>query len=117
MYCWKPGGKRVGTAWVRLTAALIVGMSGLRLFARPLNLSFPEWPSSTWNFSWYGPDVFGTPRRDVAKTLESLPGKQLAVVRYGSEHNPQDEWVYFVAVFVFAFVFWVRVLVLVVFLV
>jgi hypothetical protein len=108
MYCWKPGGKRVGTAWVRLTAVLIVGMSGLRLFARPLNLSFPEWPSSTWNFSWYGPDVFGAPRRDVAKALENLPGKQLAVVRYGSEHNPQDEWVYNAADIENAKVIWAR---------
>ncbi len=25
---------------------------------------------------------------------ESLPGGQIAIVRYSSEHNPQDEWIY-----------------------
>lgn len=108
MYLWRPGDKSVGATWVRLTTVLILGMSCLRLFARPLNLSFPEWPSSTWNFSWYGPDVFGTERRDVAKTLESLPGKQLAIVRYTADHNPQDEWVYNAADIENAKVIWAR---------
>jgi hypothetical protein len=108
MYQWSPGGKPVGMAWMRLTAVLIVGMSCLRLFARPLNLSFPEWPSSTWNFSWYGPEVFGTERRDIAKKLESLPGKQLAIVNYSSDHNPQDEWVYNAADIDNAKVIWAR---------
>jgi hypothetical protein len=26
--------------------------------------------------------------------LEDLPGKQLAIVRYSSRHNPFNEWVY-----------------------
>jgi hypothetical protein len=26
--------------------------------------------------------------------LEQLPGKQLALVRYSSRHNPYNEWVY-----------------------
>jgi hypothetical protein len=43
---------------------------------------------------WYGPDHFGTERFRVAGGLEQLPGKQLAVVRYSSKHNPFDEWVY-----------------------
>jgi hypothetical protein len=108
MYQWRPGDKPVGMTWLRLTATLILGMSCLRLFARPLNLSFPEWPSSTWNFSWYGPDVFGKERRDVARTLENLPGKQLALVRYSPKHNPQDEWVYNAAEIDNAKVIWAR---------
>jgi hypothetical protein len=58
--------------------------------------------------SWYGPDVFGTERRDVAKTLESLLGKQLAIVRYSSDHNPQDDWGYNAANIDNAKVIWVR---------
>jgi hypothetical protein len=108
MYQWRPGDKPVGMTWIRLTATLILGMSCLRLFARPLNLSFPEWPSSTWNFSWYGPDVFGKERHDVARTLENLPGKQLALVRYSPKHNPQDEWVYNAAEIDNAKVIWAR---------
>ncbi len=40
---------------VRLTAVVLIVMCVFRLYAQPLHLSFPEWPSSTWNFSWYGP--------------------------------------------------------------
>jgi hypothetical protein len=108
MYRWCPGDKPVGMTWMRLTFTLLVGMSCLRLFARPLNLSFPEWPSSTWNFSWYGPDLFGTDRRHVERKLESLPGKQLALVRYSTNHNPQDEWVYNAADIDNAKVIWAR---------
>ena len=69
-------------------------MTVLRLYAQPLHLSFPEWPSSTWNISWYGPDVFGKDRVNVEQQLERLPGGQIAIVRYSLAHNPQDEWVY-----------------------
>ena len=30
----------------------------------------------------------------VSAALESLPGQHLAIVRYSSDHNPLDEWVY-----------------------
>ena len=30
----------------------------------------------------------------LSRGLEGLPGGQLAIVRYGRDHNPQDEWVY-----------------------
>ena len=38
--------------------------------------------------------MFGKDRVEVLRRLESLPGDQLAIVRYSPEHNPQDEWVY-----------------------
>jgi hypothetical protein len=31
---------------------------------------------------------------NVERQLEQLPGGQIAIVRYSSDHNPQDEWVY-----------------------
>jgi hypothetical protein len=43
---------------------------------------------------WYGPDHFGTERARVEGYLTNLPGKQLAIVRYSSRHNPFNEWVY-----------------------
>jgi hypothetical protein len=43
---------------------------------------------------WYGPDHFGTDRVDVQRKLEQQPGRQLAIVRYSSLHNPFNEWVY-----------------------
>ncbi len=42
------------------------------------------------------------------RELESLPGDQLAIVRYSSEHNPQDEWVYNAADINSSKVIWAR---------
>jgi hypothetical protein len=94
MRVFKLGDQPVGLALTRLTIAVLVVMSVFRLYAQPLHLSFPEWPSSTWNFSWYGPDVFGKDRVDAERQLEQMPGGQIAIVRYSPAHNPQDEWVY-----------------------
>jgi hypothetical protein len=94
MRVFRPGDQPVGKALTRFTVLVLVIMCCFRLYALPLHLSFPEWPSSTWNFSWYGPDVFGKDRVNVERQLEQLPGGQIAIVRYSSDHNPQDEWVY-----------------------
>ena len=108
MWQWRPGDQPVGMALIRYTCTLLLVMSGLRLYAQPLHLSFPEWPSSTWNFSWYGPDVFGKDRVSVEQQLQSLPGNQLAIVRYAPKHNPQDEWVYNAADINASKVIWAR---------
>jgi hypothetical protein len=91
---WRPCGKPAGKTLVRLMVTICLIMAGLRLYAGPLHFPLPEWPASNWNFSWYGPDHFGTERLRVETELEQLPGKQLAIVRYTSKHNPFDEWVY-----------------------
>ena len=91
---WRPGDQTVGITWTRLTWVILLVMSVLRLYAQPLHLAIPEWPSSTWNNSWYGPGVFGKDRSEVLHKLESLPGGQIAIVRYSPGHNPQDEWIY-----------------------
>jgi hypothetical protein len=91
---WKPGKQPVGRMLVRLTVMVCVVVAGLRLLASPLHIPISEWPASGWNFSWYGPDYFGTERLLVESRLENLPGNQLAIVRYNSWHNPFNEWVY-----------------------
>jgi hypothetical protein len=91
---WKPEGKPVGLAMVRLAVFSCVALAGMRLFAQPLGLAQSAWPSSNWNFTWIGPEHFGTERAGFEKALEQIPGGQLVIVRYGSEHNPLDEWVY-----------------------
>jgi hypothetical protein len=91
---WKPEGKPVGLALVRLTVTSCVLLAGLRLFAQPLGIAPPEWPPSNWNFTWFGPEHFGTERAQVETQLEQQPGLQLAIVRYASDHYPLDEWVY-----------------------
>ena len=44
----------------------------------------------------------------MERQLENLPGSQIAIVRYSSEHNPQDEWVYNAADIDHSKVIWAR---------
>jgi hypothetical protein len=87
-------GRPVGLGLIRMMVTLCVVMAGMRLLAGPLQLSTPEWPASNWSGAWYGPGAFGASRAQVESSLEALPGKQLAIVRYSSAHYPLDEWVY-----------------------
>jgi len=91
---WAPGGRPVGLTLVRLLVFICVLMGAARVYAGPLHLALPEYPSSAWNFIWYGPDHFGTERVRVEELLHSQPGKQLAIVHYSGQHNPFNEWVY-----------------------
>jgi hypothetical protein len=91
---WRPEGKPVGLAMVRFTVTACILLAGLRLFAQPLGIAPPEWPPSNWNFTWFGPEHFGTERAQIETRLEQQPGLQLAIVRYASDHYPLDEWVY-----------------------
>ncbi|MCU1337823.1 MAG: hypothetical protein JWO19_3404, partial [Bryobacterales bacterium] len=85
----RPGGRPVGLALVRYTALVCVMLAGLRIYAQPLGLAIPRWPAM-----WYGTQQLGLPRSQVAGQLETIPGKQLAIVRYAPEHSPFDDWVY-----------------------
>ncbi len=91
---WKPEGRPVGLALARFAVVVCVVMAGIRLFAQPLHLAPSQLPASNWNFSWIGPEHFGTERASVESQLEALPGRQLVIVRYGSGHEPFNEWVY-----------------------
>ena len=91
---WRPGDKPAGATMVRLLVTICLIGAGLRLFPGPLHLALPEWPASSWTDRWYGPDHFGTERARVETGLETLPGKQLVIVRYTAQHNPLNEWVY-----------------------
>ncbi len=90
----RSGSQPVGLAMVRYSVVLCLVMTGLRLAAAPLHLMASEWPASEWSGEWYGPDHFGETRAAVAAHLQSLPGKQLVLVRYSDRHNPLEEWVY-----------------------
>ena len=87
MRLWRPGGRPVGKALVRLAVTVCIIMVGLRLYKGPSHLQVTEFPPA-WNVSWYGPDHFGVERAQVEAELQSLPGNQLAIVRYGSTHIP-----------------------------
>jgi hypothetical protein len=91
---WNPGEQPVGRALVRLTVTLCFVLAGMRLYAEPLHLALPIWPS-TWASEWYGSDSrAGTARAQIETRLEQMPGRQLVIVSYSPDHNPPDEWVY-----------------------
>ncbi len=91
---WEPEGKPVGMTIVRLAVTVCFVIAGVRLFAGPLHLETVAWPASGWTSTWRGPGHFGVQRAQIESQLEQVPGDQLAIVRYSSEHNPLDEWVY-----------------------
>lgn len=91
---WKPEGKPTGLALVRLTVVVCVFMAVARVVAAPMHFGPNEFPASNWNETWFGPAHFGVERAQIAAQLSQLPGGQLAIVRYGQNHNPGNEWVY-----------------------
>ena len=91
---WRPEGEPAGLAIVRFTMVACVLLAGLRAFAQPLGIAPSEWPASNWNWVWFGPQHYGVERAQIEAQLCKLPGGQLAIVRYGADHNPLDEWVY-----------------------
>jgi len=105
---WSPGGRPVGAAVVRALVVTCIAMAALRAWAEPLNLELANWPPGAWTANWYGPGELGAPRARVLADLERLPGKQLVIVRYSSDHNPVWEWVYNAADIDSAKVIWAR---------
>ena len=86
---WRPGARPVGLALVRILPIVCLILAGLRLYAEPLRLDIPRWPTM-----WYGTEPLGLPRAHVVAELERYPGAQLAIVRYAPHHAPFDDWVY-----------------------
>jgi hypothetical protein len=78
-----------GLALVRYAPLVCLMLAGIRIYAEPLGLTIHRWPSM-----WYGTAPLGLARAKVAAQLETMPGKQLAIVRYAPEDAPFDDWVY-----------------------
>ena len=83
-----------GRALVRFLAVATLLLVVVRVFANPLNLAPPAFPVGGWATWWTGPGVYGTERVRVKNELEKMPGKQLVILRYGSDHEPLNEWAY-----------------------
>lgn len=91
---WRAEGRPVGMALVRFTLPLCIALAAVRIFAAPLDMKVPEWPVSRWDGMWYGPEHYGTERAQIQAQLEQVPGKQLAIVRFSTNRNALDQWVY-----------------------
>jgi hypothetical protein len=81
---WRPSGLFL----VRAIPVLCVALAVLRVCAGPLHIGL-----GTWSQSWYGTAPLGLERARVLAQLDSLPGPQLAIVRYSPNHMLND-WVY-----------------------
>jgi len=91
---WAPERKPVGMQLVRFTVSLCVLLALARLLTTPLHLTVPEWPSDGWAAMWYGPELYGTERAQIAANFERLPGKQLILVHQSENRDPLDQWIY-----------------------
>ena len=80
---WRPGGKPMGVALVRAVPMVLVAMIAFRLSAAVMHLPMePPWPRGNLH------------RARVLDRLEHTPGVHVVIVRYGPQHDVDDEWVY-----------------------
>src|SRR5205807_1091572 len=80
-----------GLFLARAIPAICVAMITVRLLAQPLRLQFPP----PWPMTWYHTAEGNVARARVLVHLSAMDGKQLAIVRYGPDHNAvMNEWVY-----------------------
>jgi hypothetical protein len=80
---WKPDPYRVGMGLVRAVPIICVAMILFRLSAAMLHLPVePAWPRGNLH------------RARVLDRLEHTPGVHVVIVRYGSRHAVDDEYVY-----------------------
>ncbi|MGH9502113.1 MAG: hypothetical protein ACRD20_04610 [Terriglobales bacterium] len=87
---WKWRSKSTGLTVVRAVPLICVLMFLIRAAA-----SFPGLPMPrTVPITWFSPHLFaGSSRQRVQTALESLPGLQLALVRYPHDHLEPVDWV------------------------
>ena len=81
----RPGGRFLAHA-IPVTCVLL---AVIRAAASPLGVAISRPPDM-----WYGSPPRGLPRARIAAQLERMPGRQLAIVSYAPNHNPEDDWVY-----------------------
>ncbi len=89
---WRPGGQASGRFLVRAIPTCCILLAILRIYAEPLHLYLS--PDTFSTRAWFGTKAIGLPRATVLSKLEHYPGKQLAIVRYASDHNEFVDWVY-----------------------
>lgn len=100
---WKWRDRPSGRFLVRGIVAVAVAMVGVRMLAGPLELELQS-PFLDWSFSMPG----DYDRAALQSTLSSGPEKALVIVRYGTGHNVDREWVYNEADLNQAKVIWAR---------
>jgi hypothetical protein len=88
---WKRREGGAGRMLARAVPAICALMIVVRLAAQPLGVLFPP----AWPMTWYHTPPGNVERARTLAKLSAMEGKQLALVRYGSDHNAvMNEWVY-----------------------
>jgi hypothetical protein len=88
--CWEPNRRRVGPALNRAVVMVCVLSFTVRGVAAGRGWDLAGSVSPAWH--QVGPKSFG--RAALVAQFKKLPGKQLVIVRYTSDHELFDEWVY-----------------------
>ena len=91
---WSAEGKPVGLALVRLTFPLCLLLAAVRLFSGPLGLNVPNGQPATGLGTGMVLTTMAPSEPRLSPGSNSLPGKQLVIVRYGPKRNCLDQWVY-----------------------
>lgn len=87
---WEPNGRCTGAALNRAVVMVCVLSFAIRTVAAARGWELARSEAPAWH--QVGPKRFG--RVALAANLKELPGKQLVIVRYTSNHEIFDEWVY-----------------------
>ena len=95
---WRPWGKALGRALGILLVGLLVGSFCNSVFGLVRNgKDLVPFASGRDPFSGalaLREATYGAARRSVIQALEKQPGRQLVMLRYAAEHDPENEWVY-----------------------
>jgi hypothetical protein len=83
-----------GATMVRLAVIVCVMLAALDVISKPLHIDFPFSGASSWTCECLGYPQPGSERSRIQNMLQSLPGKQLVLVRYSAIHSLVNEWVY-----------------------
>ena len=87
---WEPNGRRTGAALNRAVVVTCLLSFAIRGVAAGRGWELARSEAPAWH--QVGPKSFG--RAALVAKLKELPGKQLVIVRYTSNHEVFDEWVY-----------------------
>jgi hypothetical protein len=87
---WEPEGRRVGATLNRTVVVVCLLSFALRAVAAGTGRELARSDAPAWH--QLGPKGFG--RAGLIARLKELPGKQLVIVRYNSNHELFGEWVY-----------------------
>ena len=87
---WRPDGRPIGIALVRVVLIVAVLLFAIRTVIPSTGKEETFLKLATW----YAPVIVNTYRARIISRLNATPEPDLVIVRYGPDHISNDEWVY-----------------------